>query len=240
MLSRLYVYHVQVNVGDRYGSTPLHLACQVGNLEGVTVLLKNKHIKLDAKDGNGDTPLHEACFHGKKGVTKTLLDVMKESNKLHLMTVKNGVGLTPFHLACQKGHCKIAELLIGYFSSNDESKLVMAVDNDGETPLHLACQNDNNDEIVGILLKHHAKVTASNNEGIIPVHIAARYGCLKVMCMLLNHSSVNVINTTDHYGQTPLHFAAENGKEDMVHLLLDKCIKYICKLHTHSLPNLAT
>ena len=213
-----------MNAEDRYGSTPLHLACQVGNYEGVCVLLESDDIKLNAKDGNGDTPLHEACFHGKVTITKKLLDKMKESEVLNL-AIKNAVGLTPFHLACQKGHVKIAKLLLDY--PTDQSKrLVMAVDSEGETPLHLACQNDNN-EMASLLLEHNADVFAPNNDGIISVHIAARYGCLNVMRVLLSHPSVDpkdAVNTTDNYDQTPLHFAAESGKKKMMELLLEKYV----------------
>ena len=211
-----------MNAEDRYGITPLHLACQVGNVDGVKVLLTAEHIKLDAKDGNGDTPLHEACFHGKEKITKMLLKEMKKTKKSELM-VKNDLGLTPFHLACREAHFNIATDLLGY-STDDQLKLVKAMDNERATPLHLACQNDN-EEIVSVLLKHKADVYARTNYGVTPVHIAAQYGCQKVMCVFISHSSANpkkLVNVTDDFSQTPLHFAAENGKHEVMKLLLEK------------------
>ena len=211
------------------------------------MLLTSERIKLDAKDGDGDTPLHEACFHGKEMTTKLLLETMKNKNMLDL-AVKNDLGLTPFHVACLKGHFIVANHLLKF--SADRSKLVMAVDNEGATPLHLACQNDNK-EIVSLLLEHKADVFACKFDDIIPVHVAAQFGCLSVMDTLLDHQEKqstptpkeavdskddapldhpvtpkDAVNAKDNYDQTPLHFAAENGKEKMMMLLLDK---YVCK-----------
>ena len=207
---------------DRYGITPLHLACQVGNVEGVQVLLTAQHIRLDVKDGNGDTPLHEACFHGKEEITELLLNEMKKTNRPEL-TVKNDLGLTPFHLACSKGHVKIANHLLKY-STETQPKLIQAVDNEGETPLHLACQNDNS-EIVSILLEHKADIFARTSHGVTPVHVAAQYGCQAVLRTFFNHSRPKkLVNVTDNFSQTPLHFAAENGKHEMMELLLKKYV----------------
>ena len=214
----------QVNAEDKYGITPLHLACQVGNADGVRVLLTDQRIKLDAKDGNGDTPLHEACFHGREIITTMLLHHMKETNKLDLLIVKSDLGLTPFHLACREGHLLIASQLLEY-SISHQSKLVKAVDNEGMTPLHLACQNEDNTEIVSILLKHKADVLAHTTCGVTPVHVAAQYGCQKVMHALLDdpqYANKAMVNVSDNYSQTPLHFAAENGRKEMISLLLDK------------------
>lgn len=212
-----------MNAKNRYGVTPLHLACQVGNDEGVKVLLTHERVNLGAKDGNGDTPLHEACFHGKKVITELLLKKMEESHELDL-TVRNDLGLTPFHLACREGHRSMVDLLLVY--STDRSKLVMVSDNEGATPLHLACQNDD-EKIVKALLKYKADIFARSSHGIISIHVAAQFGSRKVMHELLNDPQVakkDAVNAKDDYNQTPLHFAAENGKHKMIQLLLERYV----------------
>ena len=89
---------MQVNAKNTYGITPLHLACQVGNLQGVKLLIDHEKITLDAKDYNGDTPLHEACYHGNEEIAEALLDKMKQCDKLDL-AIKNELELTPLERA---------------------------------------------------------------------------------------------------------------------------------------------
>ena len=232
------VCNIQVNAKDKYGVTPLHFACQVGNIDGVEGLLRQEKIILDATDGNGDTPLHEACFHGNVTVTKMLLTKMKEGNLEPAL--KNDLGLSPLHLACREGHTEIVSLLLDEeYSTTDGESQVLATDNEGANALHFACQRDN-DDIMKMLLKTLSKenvgeaLVTRKHDGITPVHIAAQHGCRRLMEVILEDTDKIIspsvdVNIADNYCQTPLHFAAENGKHEIVELLL---LKYaICYLH---------
>ena len=46
---------------DDYGSTPLHNACQSGNVQLVRILIQKYHCDPESKGFLGLTPLHEAC-----------------------------------------------------------------------------------------------------------------------------------------------------------------------------------
>ena len=213
-----------MNAKDSYDITPLHLACQAGNLEGVKILLEECDADIAIQDSNRDTPLHEACLHGQEKIVKLLLDKMKtikseegsQEGKINLL-VKNHLGLTPFHLACRGGHLEIARKL--YYHSDQPFLLVADKDIEGATALHLACQKDQPD-VIEFLLSNGADVFAHKKDGMTPMHIAAQHGCLEVMKSLITGNENIDIDVRDRYEQTPLHFAAEYGKVEMMRLLL--------------------
>ena len=213
-----------MNAKDSYDITPLHLACQAGNLEAVSSLLEECDADVMMKDSNGDTPLHEACIHGEEKIFDLLLkklvrlDPESQERKINLV-IKNRLGLTPFHFACRGGHLKIAKKL--YNHSDNPEGLVKEKDKEGATALHLACQKDQ-PSVVKFLLSKGANVFARKNDGMTPVHTASKHGCVEVMNSLLNLDKSIDVNVRDRYEQTPLHFAAEYGKVKMIQLLLDK------------------
>ncbi|MEQ2211069.1 hypothetical protein XENOCAPTIV_025471 [Xenoophorus captivus] len=50
----------QINARDASGQTPLHLACERGDLVCVKELLEESQARTDIKDKNGETPMHYA------------------------------------------------------------------------------------------------------------------------------------------------------------------------------------
>ena len=201
------------------------MACQVGNLHGVKVLLKERNIDINAQDSNGDTPLHAACLHGHGEDKNLIVEQLRKfepakgtGDKVMLRLVKNHLGHTPFHLACREGHKVIAEQLLEFVE--EPSHLVKEKDKEGATALHVACQKDQH-EIIEFLLEKEADISARKNDGMTPVHVAAEYGCLDVMRVFLKKPDFN-IDIKDTYNQTPLHFATEYGEANMMRLLLDQ------------------
>ena len=215
---------MQVNAKDRYGFTALHIACQSGNKEAVESLLAHKDIDLIVRDGNGDTPLHEACFHGHEEVVKVLLKKMKTDGKPDVtkVNIKNEAELTPFHIACREDHYRIVQLLLDL---DIHPCLLRECDNDKETPLHYACRNDSIATVRLLMEKSTSSLceflTPKTSDGVTPIHIAAQYGCVKVMEEFLEKER-RVVDVKDTYNQTPLHYATEYGKTDMMALLIER------------------
>lgn len=50
-----------MNVRDAQGQTPLHLACERGEVSCVQELLEECQARTDIRDKNGDTPMHCAA-----------------------------------------------------------------------------------------------------------------------------------------------------------------------------------
>lgn len=51
----------QINARDGQGQTPLHLACEQGDVSCVQELLDECQARTDIKDRDGDTPMHCAA-----------------------------------------------------------------------------------------------------------------------------------------------------------------------------------
>ena len=184
-------------------------------------LLDHEDINLTIRDGNGDTPLHEACFHGHEEVVKVLLEKMTTDGKPDVtkVNIKNKAGLTPFHIACREDHHEIVEQLL-----DKHPDMVKECDNDKATPLHYVCRNDSI-VTVRLLMKKSSSLykflTPQTSDGVTPIHVAAQYGCIKVMEEFLE-KECKVVDVEDTYNQTPLHYATEYGKTDMMALLIER------------------
>ena len=63
--------------------TPLHLACQRGNLDVVLILLSQTGIiESNVHDTHGDTPLHQACRYGNEEIVEELVKNKTLSKRL--------------------------------------------------------------------------------------------------------------------------------------------------------------
>lgn len=176
---------------------------------------------MNVTDENGDTPLHEACLSGETTIVEMILEKLKQSGTVNLL-LPNDKELTPLHIACREGYVDIVKLLLKY-GFHQRERLVEARDNEQGTPLHLACENgqEGNEVIVQTLLLNNANIFAVMEDGLTPMHVAARYGHVNVMDML-NTSGELIFEEVDDDDRTPLHCAAESNQKDMVKYLLEK------------------
>ena len=63
IVGKLTIAGANVNLPDRNGQTPAHLACQRSSIECIEELFKGANIvDLELRNFNGFTPLHEAVF----------------------------------------------------------------------------------------------------------------------------------------------------------------------------------
>ena len=85
-----------IDIQNRYGWTPLHIAIRRGRKEMVTYLLDNG-ADIDRVDGVGWTPLMEAVMDNMADLCKLLIERGADT------TVKNQRGATAFMLAQKFG-----------------------------------------------------------------------------------------------------------------------------------------
>lgn len=83
------------------------------------------------------------------------------------------------------------------------------------TPIYYTTEADTTE----LLINAGAAVNAKDDEGMSPLHAAAKNGYLDVAKMLIDNGAE--VNATDKQKQTPLHAAAENGQAEMCELLLN-------------------
>ena len=127
-------------------------------------------------------------------------------------------GFTPLHCACKK----MALTLVKAFELQLEDEDVLeAHTHAGDTPLHIACMNgDRAIDIVELLIKKNARVSATNKNAETPIHISASKGFKKLTEELLKKGVDLDAQDTSH--RTPLICAALNNHKAVVSLLLQK------------------
>jgi ankyrin repeat protein len=184
-----YKWVVLDNIGfvDIAGKTPMHLAVEYGNQEGIEMLFA-KGADVNAKDKDGSTPLHLA---DNQDVVKLLLVKGADVN------AKDKDGSTPLHLADNED---VVKLLLAKGAD------VNAKDKDGRTPLHLAVAKDT--DIVKLLLAKGADVNAKDKNGSTPLHLADNQDVVKLL--LVKGADVNA---KDKDGKTPTERREEREKQ---------------------------
>lgn len=110
-----------------------------------------------------------------------------------------------------------------------------------ETPLHIAARVKDGDRCALMLLKSGASPNLTTDDGLTPVHVAARHGNLATLMQLLEDdgdplykSNVSLIvlsyrtkRTANQFllqtGETPLHMACRSCHPEIVKHLIDMC-----------------
>lgn len=88
------------------GATALHLACESGNEECISLLLKSG-APIDALTfDDWASPLLVACFNGNKSAAKLLIMANAE------LDTPNAEEATALHVACHSGSVECVELLV--------------------------------------------------------------------------------------------------------------------------------
>lgn len=116
--------------------------------------------------------------------------------------------------AAERGFLKIVESSLAIGSQVDSE------DDLKRTPLSYAAENGHID-VVRILMQHNAQPLAVDSERRTPLSYASQRGHTDIMHILMNYRPLTA-DARDMSGWTPLHWAAECGKQDSIELLLAK------------------
>ncbi|XP_051520544.1 histone-lysine N-methyltransferase EHMT2-like isoform X3 [Myxocyprinus asiaticus] len=147
------VYHVED------GSTGLHHAAKLGNLEVVTLLLSTGQVDLNAQDSGGWTPVIWAAEHRHIDVIRALL------NRGADVTIRDKEMNVCLHWASFAGSAEIAELVL------NAGCPLSSVNLHGDTPLHIAAREGYID-CVTLFLSRGADIDIMNKEGDTPLSLA--------------------------------------------------------------------
>ena len=188
---------------DPVGSV-FHVACVVGNLEILTLLLHHEGY-ADEKDGDGFTALMEAAQHGHAAIVDLLIGMGADVNAESL------IGWTSLALAAHYGQESVVEKLLNHGADCEV--------NGGphrKTPLAYASKQGHA-RIVNRLLAAGANIEARNSSDRTALMLAAEHDRQAVVNLLIRWEAD--LEATDIYGSTALSLATRNGNFAIVEIL---------------------
>ncbi|KAG6354339.1 hypothetical protein INS49_004356 [Diaporthe citri] len=204
---------------DRSGQTPLFVASVKGYANIVELLLARGAV-VDALDKDARTPLlalaadKSSASAWNTGASEVVRLLVSHGSNVNF---KDKIGRTPLLWAATNGHYDLVKTLL------ETGADVSAVNNRGRTALHLAVDSTDTthiEEIMKILLQYQADARAISDGGWTPLHNAAQKGLTCVVERLLEAGAS--INARLSNGMTALHWAAFNGFEDVVNVLISE------------------
>uniref|UniRef100_A0A8C4Z0J1 Ankyrin repeat and death domain containing 1A n=1 Tax=Gadus morhua TaxID=8049 RepID=A0A8C4Z0J1_GADMO len=219
---------------DSFGMNALLLASWFGHLKILQLLVASGAL-LTWENKNGLSMLHCAA---QRGHTKVLEFIMENLEDLSLDRVDKA-GKTAFLLAAEHGQQEVVEYLIGMGCTHGSK------DKGGNTALQLAARNGCC-EVLRKILETGLDVDERNAEGLTALHMAVEedhsscvellllFGC-NVNAQTMARSNYRLYNhhrlAADLWFfslqrlQTPLHIAAEDGRQDLVEMMLIAGVK---------------
>jgi len=199
------------DLADGKGYLPLHVAADVGDVECIQFLLAKTTKGVNVKDTEGSTPLVFAAKAGKPKAVEALLNAKADVN----MASKNGS--LPLHYAAEAGDVESIKLLLPQTTKGVNSKGAF-----NSTPLCFAVNQKKVAAVVALLKeKADANIHSGEPDKLFPLHIAAGNGDLESIKLLLPET-VGGLNVLDGDKATPLFYALQEGREDVVKYLMEE------------------
>ena len=218
----LIINSADINAETTYGDTPLQYAAFEDNKEIIELLLQK---------GATITNLHIASYMGDLEKAETFINEGAGINAIDVHVY------APLHYAVQNNQKQAVELLVN--SGADVNATTWL----GQTPLHIAVNRGYRD-IADLLINKGANINIKNNEGQTPLDIAVMEGRMPIVKTLIANgaeiSSIFVaafigdfskvkgflekgidVNAKDTRKRTALQYAAEEGHNQIVELLLE-------------------
>lgn len=231
-------------------NTPLHIAVQFDNLEGVKICLQNGSRLDDINELEKTTPIHIACSQG----SLSLLEYMFKSQPELINKVINMQDInlmTPLHKACMFDYIEIVDFLIKNGASLE------TLDEDKRTPLLLAASRNCLKTVFFLLNKAnvisqkdsklrniiHLMMNQDNlalTEQMSLIHPLSKPSSDNVLItmpksfnqivleILKNPNCIQMLNEQDLYGCTVMHYACQHSHKSIIPTL----IKYGAQLNT--------
>ncbi len=205
MVKFLLANHANFHAVDAEGKTPLHKACESGEVAMVEVLIEC-HASALLLDNRGLPPLYLACEKGYEVIMIMLL------NQGVPVDQENRFGWTALDVACENGDMALIQLLLKRMANPRH----MA--KDGVMPIHRAAYGGTPESLKFLLSFDSSLLEQEDQAGRTPLYWAAQEGNVDTLILLIAQKA-------DHHhcarnGKTPLQAAMYFGRCDAVWVLL--------------------
>lgn len=209
---------------DLLGQTPLMWAISEGHTKLVAYLIQQEaNIDLKYKKGARTQVIHLACFQGRLDIVQLLIEKDKT-----LLNRVDDYGQSPLIWAASGGHVDIVEYLVKEGADLDLQSNNLGA---GYTALHWACNRSYN-KIAEILINQGAQLnlegTSNRAAHPRPIHLACANGPLDIVKNLIEKEPA-LLDQLDSTNQTPITWAASEGKAEIVDYLVKKGAKLDCQ-----------
>lgn len=191
-----------INSVDSNGSSPLHQAVFVNNIELVNILI-NKGADYYAVDNFGQNILHIACCTPNNNIVERFFGAYREIFYTIATQIDNN-GLTPIHYLIEKCNLQVIFYLL-HQGVNIEGR-----DKFGRTPLHYLMYKQKHEKAKTILNqckegRLRINLDIPDNNGMTLLNLAVHFGELELTSLLIRMGANLYI--ANNFGHTPLQNA---------------------------------
>ncbi|KAF2668112.1 glycerophosphodiesterase GDE1 [Microthyrium microscopicum] len=187
---------------------------------------------LRAKDSYGKTPLHYA---GEYGISRLCSMIALFLERWNVLDISDGIdspawedleGLTPLHLSVINNHLIATKALLAL--EKQEADLDMPAHirkptSENINSVLMLAAKKNSAAILKVLIEAGFDINSQNANGETPLHLAARFGHLESVDVILDQSLGQIPNleiAEYSYSWTPLFAASVNGHYAVVQALI--------------------
>ncbi|RSL81667.1 hypothetical protein CEP52_017150 [Fusarium oligoseptatum] len=230
---------------DGHGRSALSYAAMCGAADVIQRLLSTPNIDVDSRDEDGWTPLMFAVARGHEEASTLLLDAKADvslkdeegrtalyhaASKGHFETIKILLKTNPDLILSNGPKSDDPQMMVAaafavaasgiddtWKALTNKSQYLTAQDSEGLTALHHAA-NLGLLHVAKRLVEDGSKVNALDEAGRSPLILASMAGSLPTVKFLLDQEA-DLNLRDDTYKQTPLMFAVEYGRDDVVQYL---------------------
>lgn len=205
---------IDIDERDSNRATPLSVAATKGHESVVLLLLKHGAYDL-GKGGTDRYLLSWVAGHGMTEALKSLLEMPEI-----IVDSLDGSYRTPLSWAAGNGHSDVVTQLLDPKRRNGLVANVNSGDFDNRTPLSWAAASEH-EVVVKALLSYGADPTIKGLTLGSPITWAVTEGHSKVFSALIQSGKIEDEEMFDNSGNPLLALAAENGRTEIMTLLLD-------------------
>ncbi|KAK6184637.1 hypothetical protein SNE40_007072 [Patella caerulea] len=208
---------VETNVcdpDDPCKSSALLVACLLGYIEIVSILLKDKNKPADVNAENliGVRPIWVVAQTGNGELAELLL----AGNTCQVNYIDKDSGCSPLYKAVLGNHTEVAQHMIHVGADVNTRRIGLELE--GETALIKAIQFNNKD-MCELLINSLCDLKAKTSGGLTALHYAVSY-CRYEICDLLLENKIKLHSSTPA-GATAMTVAIDQNNPVMVQKLLD-------------------